>query len=224
MPHAGVVTAGHVAPPVHFVQSAPHVVPAGGLAPDHTGVTPVPLSPPGGRQKESGGLLWPPYPRSTAPKASVKTQFHHAHYWPLPYSCADRAYVRALTARQIAAGRAEHAALHGFHFDPETHGLTAAGRDHLRTEVLAAASAGRVAPIVVSGGETPDVGAARLATVRSTVIAMGAPQMVSSISLGLHSAFGRPAEEIDRLRRDELQSTPQPRIPVATVGAGPVGQ
>ncbi|WP_145360821.1 hypothetical protein [Alienimonas californiensis] len=207
-------------------ESAPRRAPLHGLVPDGCcPPTPAakPIYPPGTRQKESGGLQWPPYPRSTAPKASIKTQFHHAHYWPLPYSCQDRAYVRALSGAQVAAGRAEHAALYGFHFDPETHLLTGAGRDHLRTAAVAAASAGAVPPIVVASGSTPEVGAARLAAVRDAVAEMGVPQLAAAVSLGVIPDPGRPAEEIDRLRRDELQSTPAPRIPVASVGAGPAG-
>jgi hypothetical protein len=228
-PDAGVVQAGHVTAPASApaLQGPRH---AGfsqglGLVPDHGGApapkSPEPIYPPGARQKDAFGHTWPPYPRSRAPKAAVMTQYHHAHYWPLPYACQDRAYVRALSAAQVAAGRAEHAALHGFHFDPETHLLTDAGRDHLRTEVLAAAAAGVVSPIVVSDGGRPEIGAARLAAVQEAVGEMGAPQLASSVSLGVQPATGRPAEEIDRLRRDELGSTPQPRIPVLTIGAGP---
>ncbi|MFH5803873.1 hypothetical protein [Alienimonas sp. DA493] len=204
----------------------------GGLAPVHGlvpdgGHCPPPaaqsINPPGTRQKESGGLKWPPFPRSTAPRASVKTQLHHAHYWPLPYSCQDRAYVRGLLAAQVAAGRAEHAALHGFHFDPETHLLTNAGRDHLQVAAVAAASAGTVSPIVVAAGAAPEVGAARLAAVREAVVEMGAPQLAPAVSLGVAPLAGRPAEEIDRLRRDELQSTPQPRVPVTNASAVTTG-
>ncbi|NNJ28061.1 hypothetical protein LzC2_41720 [Planctomycetes bacterium LzC2] len=214
---AGVAPASHVAAPPSAVQPASY-----GLVPDgsggHAGAT-EPVYPPGGRQKESAGLLWPPYPRSTAPEASLKTQLHHAHYWPLPYSCRDRAYVRALSAAQVAAGRAEHAALHGFHFDPVTNLLTSAGRDHLQTEALAAASSGTVVPIVVAGGADRETAFARVAAVRTAVSEMGAPQLAGAVSLGMRPANGRPAEEIDRLRSDELQSTPQPRIPVSTSGS-----
>ena len=247
-PDSGVVAAGHVAGPACGAAPAGHVVPdcgpgchdpaicgaAGatwrpsfGLVPDAGGAggpkREKPIHPPGGRQVEKHGLLWPPYPRSTAPKASVSTQFHHAHYWPLPYSCRDRAFVKEFMARQVAAGVTEHAALHDFHFHPDTHELTDAGRERLQAAVLTAASAGTTSPIVVAAGARPEVGYARLARVQSAVAELGAPQLAPSVSLGHGPAIGRPAEEINRLRLDELQSTPQPRIPVATFSTGSTG-
>ena len=247
-PDSGVVPAGHVAGPACGVKPAGGLVPdcpprctdpavcgAGeptcapklGLVPDVGGAggprPKKPIYPPGGRQVEKHGLLWPPYPRSTAPKASVSTQFHHAHYWPLPYSCRDRAFVKEFMARQVRAGVTEHAALHDFHFHPETHELTDAGRERLRSAVLTAASAGTTSPIVVAAGAQPEVGYARLARVQSAVAELGAPQLAPSVSLGHGPAIGRPAEEINRLRLDELQSTPQPRIPVATFSTGSTG-
>ena len=225
VPAGGPVAAGPVLPAAACV---PAPSPAaghgfgGGLVPDDgriPGAAPEPIYPPGTRQKRVGGLLWPPFPRPVAPKASVATQLHHAHYWPLPYVCRDRASVRAFSAAQIAAGRAELAVLHGFHFDPTSHALTGAGRDHLRSAVLAAATAGSVSPIVVAVGEDWEVGQARLVRVQAEVARMGAPQLAAAVRLGRRPTHGRPAEEIDRLRLDELQSTPQPRIPVQAAGA-----
>ena len=183
--------------------------------------TPEPVYPPGTRQVIKDGLAWPPFPRPTGPKASWKTQLHHAHYWPFPYNCRDRAYVRGVAAAQVAAGRAEHAAVHGFHFDPVTHGLTDAGRSHLGVAVHAARTTGAATPIAVSAGPTAEASDARVAAVRRAVDEMGAPQLGAAVVLTSMPSHGRPALEIERLRKDEILSMPQPRIPVRAAGGSP---
>ena len=177
-----------------------------------------PVYAPGGRQVAKKGHLWPPFPRPTGPKAGVATQFHHAHYWPLPYTCRDRAYVRGLAAMQASAGRAAHAAVHGYHFDPATHALTDAGREHLRVAVRAAHFAGS-APIAVDAAGSPEDSESRMDAVRVAVAELGAPHLGGNVRLSHEPAVGRPALEIDRLRKDEILSMPQPRIPVS-VGTG----
>ena len=179
---------------------------------------PEPVYAPGTRQVAKKGHLWPPFPRPTGPKASVATQFHHAHYWPLPYTCRDRAYVRGLAAMQVAAGRAGHAAVHGFHFDPATHALTDAGREHLRVAVRAAHFGGS-APIAVAAADTPEASEARANAVRVAVAELGAPHLGGNVVLSTTPVQGRPALEIDRIRATEIVTMPQPRIPV-NVGAG----
>ena len=188
--------------------AAPHAAPAG----------PEPVYTPGGRQFVKKGMTWPPFPRPTGPKASTATQFHHAHYWPLPYTCRDRAYVRGLLAQQAAAGRAAHAAVHGFHFDPASHALTSAGREHLRVAVLAAHHG--AGPIAVAAADTPDATEMRMNAVRVAVAELGAPHLGGHVMPTNAPTFGRPALEIDRLRKDEILSMPQPRIPVNTGAAG----
>ena len=233
-PQPGYVTHEPIADPATggafgLVADGPAAGYVGGAYGGHAGphapaATPEPVYPPGGRQVAKKGHLWPPFPRPTGPKASAATQFHHQHYWPLPYTCRDRAYVRGLANMQVAAGRAAHAAVHGFHFDPATHALTDAGREHLRVAVQAAHFAGGAAPIAVDAAATPDASELRLNAVRVAVAELGAPHLGGDVTLSTVPAFGRPALEIDRLRKDEILSMPQPRIPV-TVGtaAGPAG-
>ena len=201
-----------------------------GLVPDGGGAIPVaspaePVYPPGIRQTHKHGKAWPPFARPDLPPATPSTQFHHAHYWPFPYTCRDRGYVRNLAAAQASVGYREQYALHAFHFDPGTGDLTAAGRDHLRWVVTSAAATGRTVPVVVAAGADAAVGQARLARTQAAVAEMGAPQLAAGVRLGPAVSTGRPALEIARLRAGELATMPAPRVPARTAGqaaaAGP---
>ena len=122
---------------------------------------------------------------------------------------------------QANAGRAAHAAVHGFHFDPATHALTDAGREHLRVAVLAAHHTGG-APIAVAAAGTPTDSEARMNAVRIAVAELGAPHLGGNVTLSTVPPAARPALEIERLRATEILTMPQPRIPV-NVGAAPAG-
>src|SRR5690606_37667776 len=76
----------------------------------------------GAEQKCRHGQLWPPYPRPQD-NAGFWAHYHAAHYWPHPYNCWDRSWVKQTLAIQNANGWAQCTTLCAQHFDPETHML-----------------------------------------------------------------------------------------------------
>ena len=63
------------------------------------------MLPPGVRQKCKKGKMWPVQPRPTVPPQQFSHTYHSAHYWPLPYVCQERDYVRSLVNSQLNTGR-----------------------------------------------------------------------------------------------------------------------
>lgn len=178
---------------------------------DHEAQSPV-----GGRQKKHKGKLWPPYPRPTGPEQQFSHKFHAAHYWPFPYVCDDRMYVRELSARQVDGGWMTATTLYDYHFDPETHEVNSAGRLHLKWILEGAPISRRM--IHVQSTLAADSSEARMASVRQELVYMMGPETAPPVMLRITSAYGRPASEIDLIRRAELGSIPAPRIQYTPAG------
>jgi len=172
--------------------------------------------PVGSSQRYRKGKLWPPYPRPRE-NGEWSTQFHAAMYWPHPYNCWDRSYVKNISATQIANGWAQATTLYAYHFNPETHQLNPAGLIQLRWILEQCPAQYRT--IYVQSGNGGAVNEMRLASVQSeaTLIAgvASTPVQVRPLQLA-----GRPATEVDTIRRTELKTMPQPRVAVDRVGTG----
>jgi hypothetical protein len=175
--------------------------------------------PVGASQKHRAGKSWPPYPRPLH-NGECTTQFHAAHYWPYPYNCWDRAWVKNVLAVQTANGWAQATTLCCHHFDAETNCLNDAGRIHLRWILHQAPPQYRT--IYVDAGDSAEVSFARQSSVEAESATMagvgGAPIIVRPVQTA-----GRPANEVDALRRAELSTMPQPRIQLQSVGTGAGG-
>lgn len=165
--------------------------------------------PPGARQVEKDGKLWPPFPRPVGQKQHWVHKYHHAHYWPHPYVCEDRAYLQTVIDQQASGGWASATTLREYHFDPETHALNSVGRDHLRWIISGAPIQHRT--VYVSQSTSPDQDALRQASVQQ-VVQEFQPGANVPVLLRYDRFLGRPAEEIDQLRRLEMQSIPRPRL------------
>ncbi len=165
--------------------------------------------PPGTRQVEKDGKLWPPYPRPVGRKQTFKHAFHTAHYWPYPYNCEDRAYVNNLLDQQTAAGWVTATTLHDYYFHPETQQLNEAGQNQLLW--ITASAPAQYRTIYVSQGKSPEMGQLRVGQVEQYFQQAGTVS-VPPIMLRQEFFAGRPANEVDRLRALELQSIPRPRI------------
>ncbi|OYW21319.1 MAG: hypothetical protein B7Z55_05915 [Planctomycetales bacterium 12-60-4] len=163
--------------------------------------------PPGARQVEKDGKLWPPFPRPVGEKQHWVHKYHHAHYWPHPYNCDDRAFVRNILD------------IGDYHFDSDSQELNSVGRDHLQWIVLATPPQYRT--IYVSQTFSSAADALRQANVEKTVREYQ-PDGGVPILLRYDRYQGRPAQEIDQLRRMELQSIPRPRLFTigSTTGSG----
>lgn len=165
--------------------------------------------PPGSRQVEKDGKLWPPFARPTGEKQHWVHKYHHSHYWPHPYNCDDQAFVRNLLDQQTAAGWVGATTLQDYHFEPDTQQLSSVGRDHLLWIVNATPVQYRTVYIAQTPAQGID--AQRTAAVEQTIREFR-PEGGIPIQLRYDRYRGRPAQEIDQLRRLELQSFPAPRL------------
>jgi uncharacterized membrane protein YgcG len=174
--------------------------------------------PPGTRQVEHHGKLWPPFPRPTGEPQTNVHKYHHAHYWPYPYNCMDEAYVRQVIDLQTGNGWTSATTLLDYHFNEETHELNSAGKHQLHWILTHAPAQFRT--VYVAEGMSPQIAHMRLAHVQDAAKEFSL-EAVTPIVMRPVLTRGRPAEEIDSLRRLELQSMPRPRL--FTVGSATRG-
>jgi len=165
--------------------------------------------PPGTRQVEKAGKLWPPYPRPVGRKQTIKHGYHTAHYWPYPYNCEDRAYVSNLLEQQSAAGWVTATTLHDHYFHPDTQQLNEAGRNQLLWITVSAPPQYRT--IYVSQGGSPEMGQLRTSRVEEYFQQANLTN-VPPIVARQEFFSGRPASEVDRLRTLELQAISRPKL------------
>lgn len=169
-------------------------------------------SPVGARQVYKKGKLWPPFPRPTGPKQQFCHKYHAAHYWPYPYVCQDRAYVKQVMALQEDKGWERLTTLFDHHFDENTHQLTHSGMEHL-IWILEEAPSTRRHQIYVQKTIGAEANAARVEIVRSALIELaGAEAADICIDVRAGRNYGRPALEINTIREAEINSMPEPRI------------
>lgn len=148
-------------------------------------------------------------------------KYYYAHFWPYPYYCADRTAVAAAFAQQASNGWAEMLTLYDYHFDRETPTLNRAGREHVRWILLNAPAGCDTAFVAI--GRTHEESDARLASVQVAAAELVAGGPIPAFVLKYADTHGRPAVEIDLLRRAELRTQPVPRLNTnaATGVAGP---
>ena len=174
----------------------------------------------GSKQFTKHGKQWPPYPRPTGPANPPSHLYHAAHYWPHPYTCEDREYVRALSGAQVSNGWVTMTTLYDYHFEPNTHQLNPSGRMHVRWILENAPARHRYifvqAAVDQAGSET------RVVTAKNEAVALVGDEQIPPVMIRVASPVGRPAEEIDAVRRLERESTLKPRIS-PPVGGGTAG-
>lgn len=165
--------------------------------------------PPGVRQVEKSGKLWPPYPRPVGRKQTFKHAYHSAHYWPYPYNCEDRAYVNNLLDQQTAAGWVTATTLHDYYFNPETQQLNEAGRNQLLW--ITASAPAQYRTVYVSQGNSLEMGQLRVSQVEQ-YFQQANIAGVPPILMRQEFFAGRPANEVDRLRTLELEAISRPKL------------
>lgn len=165
--------------------------------------------PPGTRQVEKHGKLWPPFSRPVGPKQHWVHQYHHAHYWPHPYAAEDAGYVRAVWQQQTSAGWIGATTLHDYHFDPGTHELNSVGHEHLGW--IAHFAPAQYRTVYVAQGGSVANGQVRAGHVEAALTQFCPPGSIP-IVVRPDRFQGRPGQEIDRLREMELQAIQPPRL------------
>lgn len=166
--------------------------------------------PVGARQRYWFGKVWPPKPRPVGPNQPMVHRYHAAHYWPLPYVCDDRAYIRELTERQTASGWVTATTLYEYHFDPETNELNRAGEIQLRWILENTPVKYRVTFVQNCGDNA--FNETRLQSVQLASGNMLGTEGAPPVMLRVTSPLGRPASEIVNIHRADLESMPDPRI------------
>lgn len=165
--------------------------------------------PPGARQVEKHGKLWPPFARPVGPKQHWVHKYHHAHYWPHPYAAEDAGYVRSVWAQQANAGWIGATTLHDYHFDAGTQELNSVGRDHLSWIAQFVPAQHRT--VYVAQGGSVASGQVRSGHVQVALQEI-APNCGVPIVVRPDRFQGRPGEEIDRLRQMEMEAIQVPRL------------
>jgi hypothetical protein len=177
--------------------------------------------PVGSRQVCKKGKLWPPKPRPVGPPQQFSHRYHAAHYWPLPYICQDRAYVREVVNTQVANGWTQETTLYEYHFEPETQILTHAGLMHLRWILLETPPERRVAFVQAAWDEPTSQ--ARLENVRAAAFEMVGQEVCPPVMLRVAEPTGTPAEYVDSIQRAIRDSLPEPRIQYQALPTGGAG-
>jgi hypothetical protein len=166
--------------------------------------------PVGTRQVEWNGKLWPPYARPVGPKMACSNVYHAQHYWPWPYMCADRQIVLDMTHIQEANGWLVETTLYDYHFNPETNELTVPGKLQLKWILENVPASYRA--VWVQQAEDPAVSEQRINSVRMVAGRLTNQANLPTIAFRPGTAPGRPAIEVDTIRRKELESIPSPRV------------
>lgn len=173
----------------------------------------------GSRQVYKHGKLWPPTPRPTGP-ANLPSHIYHAeHYWPHPYNCQDQDYVRSLSAAQTSNGWVTMTTLYEYHFD-ETQQLNESGRMQLRWILENAPARHRYA--FVQAGLDSASSDIRVAAVKANASQLVGPDQIPPVLVRVTSPLGRPAEEIDDIRRLERKTIFKPII-TPPIGTNTIG-
>lgn len=170
----------------------------------------------GQRQKCYKGKMWPVDPRPTGPKPHMIHRFHAAHYWPHPYDVWSRNSVNNMISMQQQKGWQDATTLYDYHFNADSNGLTDAGTLHLKWILENAPSQYRILYLQTSA----QAGAndLRMAEVAQTAGRLTAGQQTPEVIFRNTTSYGRPAQEVDTIRRGELQSQPLPRITYPSSG------
>jgi hypothetical protein len=177
--------------------------------------------PVGARQVEWNGQLWPPYARPVGPTMACSNIYHAEHYWPWPYTCTDRRLVLDMARMQEANGWLTETTLYDYHFHAETNELTVPGKLQLKWILENVPSSYRA--VWVQQAEDPAISEQRLNSVRIVAARLASQGSLPTIAFRPATAPGRPAIEVDTVRRKELESIPSPRVAFETGAANSSG-
>lgn len=174
--------------------------------------------PPGGRQIEFKGKLWPPFPRPTGKEAKCLHQYHYAHYWPYPHSCEDISSVRAALNVQASNGWVEATTLFNHHFNADTNQLNSAGIAHL--EYVLFRVPGQYRSAFVQMTNSPQSDQMRVANVQAAASSLLNDSNLPPIALRRARSYGTSAAEVDMISRQYMSSTPVPRLGTTSATGG----
>jgi len=165
---------------------------------------------PGVRQKYKKGKIWPARPRPMGEPQQFSHTFHAAHYWPLPYVCQDRQYVRDIMEVQKMNGWTEETTLYSRHFSAADQTLTRSGQLHL--ERILEITPLRRRAVFVQSTRNPAIDNIRLTNVESAVAEFTSGLETVSVSIRQGREYSRPASEVQITNDLYNSSIPSPRL------------
>ncbi len=178
--------------------------------------------PVGARQYYYKGKEWPPYPRPQGLSQVPTHIYHAAHYWPYPYVCEDREIVRQMDLAQEEAGWVSETTLYDYHFEPDAQQLNKSGVLHVRW-ILENAPVHR-RTVYVQAADNNVSSQLRLANVQAELTELVPSGSVPPVILRVTRTLGRPADEVDKIQRSDINTLPAPRIsPAITTQSGNSG-
>ncbi|MEZ6129075.1 MAG: hypothetical protein R3C59_10350 [Planctomycetaceae bacterium] len=172
-------------------------------------------APPGVRQRCHKGKMWPVRPRPTGEPQQFSHTYHSAHYWPLPYLCQDRQYIRDITEVQRANGWQQETTLFHRHFD-ENHMLSVPGQLHL-TDILEI-TPDQYRTIHIQASYNAEIDSARVANVRNVVAQLTGGMEAVPVVIRQGRDYSRPASEVQTINDLYDSSIPTPRLGGGTGG------
>lgn len=174
-------------------------------------------SPEGTRQHNKFGKSWPPYARPTGEGQEFSARFHDVHYWPHPYNCQDRAYLREISAVQSNSGWTRETTLYDYHFEKDRLHLNHSGMLHLKWILETIPQNRRF--VWVQMAENQESSENRLELVKTAAKEIVGGDNLPPIALRIASPSGRPTKEVDQIQTREFQSIPTPRVPLTSAAS-----
>lgn len=175
------------------------------------------MDPPGSRQKCYKGKNWPVRPRPSGEKQQFTHSYHSAHYWPLPYVCQDRQYVRDIIGIQESNGWQQQTTVYHRHFD-EDGLLTKPGELHLLDILEITPDAYRT--VYVQASANPEVDNLRISTVQQTIAQLSGGTENIPVVTRRGRDYSRPASEVKMINDLYDASIPSPRLTGSGGGGG----
>ena len=177
-------------------------------------------APPGARNVCHKGKMWPVRPRPTGEKQQFTHAYHSQHYWPLPYVCQDRAYVKNINDIQVGNGWKQETTLYDRHF-AEDDLLNVPGKLHLIDILEVTPSKYRT--VYVQSTYDTNVDNIRLSNVQAAISELTNGTETVSVLTRRGRDYSRPASEVQAINDLYNSSLPQPRISGSGGGGGTAG-
>ncbi len=172
--------------------------------------------PPGSRQHYKAGKLWPPYPRPTGPHQTFVHKYHHTHYWPLPYVCADREVTRSYFETQAQNGWVEATTFYDYHFDPVSGELSTYGQQHLTWIVNNVPAQYQQLHLALS--MDAKVNTERTRSIEQYLVKLPGADRSLAVQPRAATPIGRPGSEVQRIFKTAQDNMPPPILSSLTVG------
>ena len=150
-----------------------------------------------------------------------RLDWHRNHAWPQPFIAQDRMAICNPFQTMAVKGWWRQNTLTSYHFHPETHELTEAGRLKVRDIVIASPESQRT--VFVVNGFSDQATSIRTDSVQQTIAGFVNTGAMPEVRHLVREPRAWTAEEINLINRSYSSTMPSPRLPTgtSTSSAGP---